>query len=515
MTSLLTPPGTSSRISLWNARSPGIETDRHGLGVEAAARDVDEIVVGGGLTGLITALLLARAGRRVTVLDARSIGAVATGNSTAKLSVLQGAHLQQVAGRNTPGVTQAYVDANLAGQRWLLDFAAQHGVPVQRRAALSYAATSDGVATVEKEYETAVSAGLPATLLEDAGLPFVTHRAVRLADQAQFDPILVLAALASELRAAGGTIHEATTVLGVRAGQPVRVRTTRGEYRCERLVLATGTPILDRGLYFAKLSAERSYAASYRVPGGALPPDMYLSVDDPSRSIRTTPDAGPDAGSGELLLIGGNGHGVGRHPSPASLVDDLEQWTTTHWPGAERTHAWSAQDYATPHGVPFAGWLPRGRGRVFLATGYSKWGMTNAAQCAITLAGDLVGDLPDWAVRLRHRMTLPAAVATGIGMNAAVGKHYAVGWTKALTRRLPVEAPAEGTGVVGRVGLSPVAASTVDGATCRVSGVCPHLGAVLTWNDAEASWDCPAHGSRFSAAGRRLEGPATVGLARR
>ncbi|TFV98068.1 FAD-dependent oxidoreductase [Orlajensenia leifsoniae] len=523
MTSLLTSPGTSSRTSLWTARSPGIETDRHGLGLEAAARDVDEIVVGAGITGLITALLLARAGRRVTVLEARGVGAVATGNSTAKLSVLQGAHLQQVASRNTRGVTQAYVDANEAGQRWVLDFAAEHRVPVERRAALSYAASPDGIATVEKEYELAQSAGLPVTLLSDAGLPFATHRAVRLANQAQFDPMLLLSALAAELRAMGGVIHDATTVLGVRAGRPVRVRTTRGEYSCERLVLATGSPILDRGLYFAKLDAERSYAASYRVPGAALPPDMYLSVDGPTRSIRTAPDAaaapGAEAGSGseagELLLVGGNGHGVGRHPSPASLVADLEQWTTTHWAGAQRTHAWSAQDYATPHGVPFVGWLPRGRGRIFLATGYSKWGMTNAAQCALTLAGDLLGELPGWAVPMRHRMTLPAAIGTGIGMNAAVGKHYAVGWARAMTRRLPGDVPVEGSGVVGRVGLSPVGESTVAGATCRVSGVCPHLGAVLAWNDAEASWDCPAHGSRFSATGRRLEGPAKVGLARR
>ncbi|MET0976281.1 MAG: FAD-dependent oxidoreductase [Leifsonia sp.] len=489
--------------SLWIDRAPAVPVD----GPDGPRR-FDEIVVGAGITGLITALLLVRAGRRVAVLEAREVGAVATGNTTAKLSVLQGAHLQKVAARNTRDVTQAYVDANIAGREWVLGFAADHGVPVQRRRAVSYAAASTGMDTLLREYDCARGAGLPVTFAEDAGLPFATAGAVILDDQAQFDPMAMLAALAAEFRGLGGVIRTGVSVLGLRAVRPVTVRTTGGEFEAERVVLATGTPVLDRGLYFAKLRALRSFAAAFRLGGSdVLPRGMYLSVDGPTRSIRSAPD--PD---GDLLLVGGNGYEVGRHPSPAALAADLQDWTTTNWPSAERTHAWSAQDYETPHGVPFVGWLPRGRGRVYLATGYDKWGMTNAAQCGLTLAADLMGELPDWAATLRRRATLPAAIGAGIGMNAAVAKHYAVGYARALTHRLPDVAPEDGAGAVGRVGVVPTAVSTIDGRTCRLSAVCPHLGAVLAWNDAEASWDCPAHGSRFTASGDRLEGPAARGL---
>ncbi|SEC13506.1 Glycine/D-amino acid oxidase [Paramicrobacterium humi] len=469
----------------------------------------EDIIVGAGLTGLVTALLLARAGRRVAVLEARTLAAVTTGNTTAKLSLLQGARLQEVQHRTTQRVARAYLDANRAGMDWLTEFIGDAGVPMQRRQSVSYAATDNGAALIDREYRVARSLGLPVTRLADAGLPFPTRAAIGLADQAQFDPLDVALALAAELRTLGGTIHEGVRVRGAKAGRPVVVHTSVGDVTGSTLTLASGTPVLDRGLYFAKLEAKRSYAASYAV-NGPLPAAMSLSVDQPTHSIRTTPS---DDG-GELLLVGGLGHGVGRHPSPASRVAHLDEWTQTHWPGARRTHVWSAQDYESPHGVPFVGHLPRGRGRVYLATGYDKWGMANSAQCALTLAATMLGELPDWARVLHHRITTPVALARGLGMGAAVARHYATGWAGAL-RSLPADAPREGQGAVGREGIRLVADSCVDGTRHRVSPVCTHMGAILSWNDQEKSWDCPAHGSRFTADGCRLEGPACRDLRRK
>jgi len=486
--------------SLWRDAATAIDTDDFEPGAS-----YDEVIVGAGITGLVTALLLARQGRRVAVLEARDVGAGTTGNTTAKVTTLQGIQYQRVLDHGYRSVLEAYADANRHGFEWLLNYVDTSHVAVERKTAVTYAGTPDGRHLVEREHELARSVGLDVRLSADAGLPFPTFAAVTLADQAQLDPMELLAALTADVRALGGVVAVGVRVTGVRASRPAVVRTSRGDVRAGHVVLATGTPILNRGLYFIKASAHRSYAQAFTVPGDALPPGMYLNVERSTRSVRT---------ANGLLLTGGNGHAVGREPSPQARAEELTRWTQEHWPGAELTHAWAAQDYSAAHHVPFVGWLPRGRGRIFLATGYDKWGMTNSVAAALTIVADLHGESSQWQRALHQRVTMPRALARGVGANAAVAWWYAKGYAGALGASLPSTPPAEGTARVGRYGLRPVAESTVDGVTCRVSAVCAHLGGIVTWNDAERSWDCPAHGSRYAADGTRLEGPTTRDLKR-
>ena len=491
----------TDHASLWMTDAPAIPSDPF----PGDDRVHDLIVVGAGITGLTAAVLFARRGQDVVVVDAREAGSVATGHTTAKVSQLQGTMLQRIRSRNTASTLAAYIESQAAGFDWLAGFAAVTGVGFERRDAFSYAATPEGREKVEAEQRIAHAHGLEVELVEDAGLPFPTYGAVRLHEQGQIDPLKLLAALAVELREHGGTLVTGARVTGVgspRFGDHATVHTTAGRLRAGRVVLATGTPILDRGLYFAKLAAHRSYAQAWRVPTDQLPGGMFLNVEQPTRSLR-------DARG--LLLTGGNGHGVGRRASEREAADELAGWTQQWWPGAELVAEWSAQDYMTPHGVPFVGWLPRGGGKVYLATGFSKWGMTNGVATALTLVGDILGESTQWQRALHRRMTLPAAIAVGIGENLAVGSWYARSWAKALAHPAPTET-IEGHGEVGRRGIVPTGVSTVEGATNAVCAVCPHLGAVVQWNDFENSWDCPAHGSRFAPDGTLLEGPSKRNL---
>ena len=489
--------------------------DRHPRTSPSAAPTVsgewDVVVVGAGLTGISTALLLGRAGRSVLLLEASHVGVGTTGRSTAKLSLLQGTQLSRIARRHSPEVVRRYVEANAEAQAWVRRFCVDHGVAVQDRAAYTFGATSRGAKAARKEYDVAREAGLPVTWLDRLDLPFETQGGVRLADQFQLDPIALLDELSLQAEGHQVTLVEGARVRRVSGRDPVTVVTDGGSATARTVVLATNTPILDRGGFFARVAPARSYGLAFRTPEPAVD-GMYLSAEQPSRSLRDAPD--PD---GHLLLVGGNGHTTGRGGSEAARLEDLRAWTAAHYPKAEETHAWSAQDYVPIHALPYAGPLVPGSDDILVAGGYSKWGMTNGVAAALALSGRILGGHLEWADVFEPWSTRELrGLVDGARINAEVGVEMATGWIRPVFSPGVGATPAEGD---GRVRLdhpgTPTAIARTDGVERRVSAVCSHLGGIVRWNDAERSWDCPLHGSRFDPEGEVLDGPATCGLGRR
>lgn len=501
--------------SLWQLTGPSIAP----FGADAVhdGARFDAVVVGAGLTGLTTATLLARAGQRVAVIEARTAGAVTTGGTTGKLSVLQGSVFTEIREHAGDEALHAYVEANREGQAWLLRELEAKGVAVDRRTAYTYTESEASLADLDREYEAGLSAGLPIRRSDDANLPFAIAGALRLDDQAQLHPMTVLAALADELRDRGGHLRDHCRLLGadVDTGH-VRLATSAGELIADRCVLATGSPVLDRGLFFARLEPSRSFVCAYGIDEAVLPPGMHVSIDAPTRSLRSA----RDPVGNPLLVVGGGAHVTGRGGDTAARLAGIDTWTRERFAVGERVTWWAAQDYRSHSRMPFAGELPGSRGRIFAATGYNKWGMTNAISSALALVATMLGEPPVWArVMQQHRFGISAAGAA-ISSGSKVAARLVGGWADAEFGREEPQRDettelAEGDGVITRDGLAPVATARVNGTICRVSGVCTHMGGVLAWNAAERSWDCPLHGSRFTADGTLLEGPAVHNLERR
>lgn len=447
----------------------------------------DVVVAGAGVVGLLTGLLLARAGRRVAVLEARQVGDGTTGHTTAKVSLLQGVRLSRMLRTNPPSVLRDYVAANLEGQAWLRQFCTSHDVAYQDRPAYTYATTRAGELRARAELSVAQLAGLDAAWEDTTELPFPVRGTVRLDDQMQLHPLDLMDALVAQLVAEGGELFERTRLTDVHhRGPKVAVTTEHATVTADHVVLATGQPVLRRHGFFARLRPGRSYAAALRSP--RVPQGMYLSADHPTRSIRSLPVPDGD----ELLLVGGNGHVTGRDGSETAHLEELVLWAVDTF-GGEVTHTWSAQDQATVSGRPYVGPMLPGEHALWVATGFDKWGLAAAPAAGLLLTRSILerdgtGERPAW--RRAFSTWTPRETAGAVrvaGFGAGVGLELA---KDVAGRRWRDAAQAEPA----------------------VRGICTHLGGAVHWNDAERSWDCPLHGSRFDTDGSVLEGPAVCGL---
>jgi glycine/D-amino acid oxidase-like deaminating enzyme/nitrite reductase/ring-hydroxylating ferredoxin subunit len=467
----------------------------------------DVCVIGGGIAGITTALLLHEAGARVVVLEANRVGHGVTGHTTAKVSSQHGLIYADLRDKHGAGAARAYGQANEGALAWIAERVERDGIECdfRRRASYAYVTSPAKRAQLEDEVDAAVQAGLPATLVETTPLPYPVAAAVRFDDQAEFHAHKYLLALAAQLPA--DRVFERTHA--VQVGDSV-VSTPGGRVTAEHVIVATHFPFLDRSLAFARVHPQRSYCLGCRIAG--TPPDgMHISGDSPTRSVRSVPVDGE-----ELLLVGGDGHRPGTGGDTETHYRALETFAREHWDVRSIDYRWSAQDNTSVDELPLVGPVTPLQSRVLMATGFAKWGMTNGTAAALVLRDLVLGRENPWAELLDpQRLNVRASVGRLISENAPVG------WRMVADRitkpgRRPIEDLARGEGDIVRLRGEKVAGyRDDDGALSAVSSTCTHMGCQVNFNRAERSWDCPCHGSRFSTDGDVLEGPAVHRLERK
>lgn len=470
--------------------------------------EVDVAVIGGGIAGLTAALLLKRAGASVAVIEAATVGAGVTGCTTAKVSALQSTIYSTIRSHHDAERARQYAEASAAGVEQLASIALTEGIDcdLERRPAATYASEPADREQVDREADAAREAGLPVEVVEAIDEAYPTHGAVVLAGQLQLHPVRYVRGLAAAVHGDGSSVFEGSRVLTVSEGSPCTARTAAGEVRASHVIVATHYPILDRGLYFARLEAERSYCIAARLATGLPPRTMSISVGGQTRSVRSY---------GHWLIVGGEGHPTGSGKATPERFGRLEEFARRHWDVDVVTHRWSAHDPVPYDHLPMVGPYRPGSSRLWVSTGFMKWGLATATFAAQVLADRISGEEDAWEDAFSpSRLSLKSTHEVAkLGLKFAtdlVGDRIRPPQGLSTDRIPPGEARVLPDGV-GKKGVY----RDVDGNLHAVSLRCTHLGCLLRFNAAERSWDCPCHGSRFSVDGAVLEGPAVHPLGRR
>lgn len=437
-------------------------------------RAADVVVIGAGIAGILIATLLEQSGHDVVVVERDVVGGVATRNTTAKVTALQGTALRAITEHRGADAADAYARAQVAavdGLRALID-ATGIECAMTPATAVTFAFALPALDKVTAEFDAATRAGLPVQWNETLDVPFDIAGAVSLPGQFHFDPAALCVALAARL--GPNRVFEHTTVTELRDedGSDCVLTTESGhQLRSHHTIVATQSPIFDPLLLANRCKPMQSYAMALR-PSFEIPPSMSIAADEFTVSMR------PATVDGEqYLILGGNGHPT-ETPGTPQRWDQLEEWARSHLGSFEVAHKWATHDLVAVDHVPFVGRLsPTARGR-WVATGFGKWGMTNAYVAAEILRDAIDEKAPaEWAATFdstRIRSTINRNLVTA----GSTAMHHLVG---------------------DRLGG-------------RKEPRCTHQGCVLRKDTALDTWDCPCHGSRFDADGTVLQGPANKPL---
>lgn len=491
-------------ISLWQHELPSYTSDIQNMPAQA-----EVVIIGGGITGLSTAIKLQLSGRSCVVVEAQEIGFGTTGGTTAHLNTILDTPYYQIKNDfgqdNAKNVCRLTKEAIALAQSYVEQYSIDCGFT--KKSAFLYSQDKEQSKELDKIVISAMDAGVHIEYSTTTPIPIPFDGAAIADDQAQMDPAKYLFGIARQFEKAGGSIIQNCRVREVTTenGQTI-VNTSKGKIAANFVVYATHIPPGINILHF-RCTPYRSYVMAVTLKSGTYPDALIYDLYSPYHYFRTQETNGK-----KYLIVGGEDHKSGHSQNTQYSFIKLESYIRKYFDVESVDFQWSSQFFESVDGLPYIGHLPGNPDNIFVATGFRGNGITYGIASSIILSDLILKGNSQYKdlfnpnrVKLAgfENMVKEATDVVGVFFGRRLG-------IKEIEDA--VELAKGEAKVVKYEGTSLALYKDEMGKLFAVSPSCPHTKCVVGWNTAEKSWDCPCHGSRFSFTGEVLNTPATKNL---
>lgn len=478
------------------------------------AKDIstDVLIIGGGITGIITAYMLSNSNLNITIAEADKMAMGVTANTTAKITSQHGLLYNYLLNSFDFETAKGYLDSNEEAIKLISEIIEKEKIDCDFSYQDSYVYTcqKSNVQKIVDEVATVTSLGLKAEYVTECPLPFNIEAGIKFPNQAQFHPRKYLLNLLSVLESKNINLFEDSKVIDIKHVDNVyEVYTNEYKITTKYLVMASHYPIKNfPGMYFIKMYQDSSYAIGVELEQDVFD-GMYISCDSPSYSFRNA----IQSNGRKLLIVGGSGHKTG--DSSCNIENsyiNLENYIKTIYPKAKIKYKWMTEDCVSLDKIPYIGEFSNFLPNMYVATGYKKWGMTTSHVAAKIISDKILNiENPYEKIYTATRLE-PIKNSKEIG-NMLKQSAYSLAINKFTP---PVISYSELTndsgGVVNYNGKKLGIYKDKTGKAFAVLPYCKHLGCELSWNNLEKTWDCPCHGSRYNYQGKIITEPTTENL---
>ncbi len=469
--------------------------------------EADVAIIGGGITGITTALLLSQKGFRTIVIESFNVGGGTTSHSTGNLYITVDKNLAQFHGKYDAEVISKVVQSRSEAINQIESWTRQYNLQCdfKRVPWILYSGTEEHNSKIENEYKYAQDAKIPVAWSETANIPATFTKAVEVKNQAQLNPMRYVGELANVSRSDNLMIYEHTTVLKVEEKKDhIRLETTGGVITARYAVHATHTP---KGVkvYHTLLGPYREYGIACHAGERPFPEGIFWGYHEDEKKISTR---FYERNNQRYVIVVGEPHKVGQSDDNVKAIRNLEEFAARQFGLKEVAFRWGGQHYRPADLLPYIGRESKSS-NVFVATGFSTDGLVYGTLAGMIIADEIAGEANEWAELYNaHRFTPVKSAKQFLKENINVAGEFlkdlpGVRDTSEFNDIQP------GTGAIVEKDQSKIAAYRDEaGKLILVSAVCPHMKCIVNWNNAEETWDCPCHGTRFKPDGTVLEGPA-------